>query len=75
MSAQGGIGTGYWSPTGAYECGVLLMKMTRARLEEYRRNKDVIRELQYKLDHLGEGDSLIGYYRIRKYGNLSEFGV
>ena len=34
--------------------------MTRERLEAYRSNRDEIKELKYKLDHLGEGDSLIG---------------
>ena len=32
--------------------------MTRERLEAYRSNRDEIKELKYKLDHLGEGDSL-----------------
>lgn len=34
--------------------------MTRERLEAYLSNRDEIKELKYKLDHLGEGDSLIG---------------
>lgn len=34
--------------------------MTRERLEAYQSNRDEIKELKYKLDHLGEGDSLIG---------------
>ena len=34
--------------------------MTRERLEAYRSNRDEIKELKYKLDHMGEGDSLIG---------------
>lgn len=34
--------------------------MTRERLEAYRSNRDEIKELRYKLKHLGEGDSLIG---------------
>ena len=34
--------------------------MTRERLEAYRNNREEIKELKYKLDHLGEGDSLIG---------------
>ncbi len=34
--------------------------MTKERLEEYRSNKDEIKELEYKLAHLGEGDSMIG---------------
>lgn len=33
--------------------------MTKERLELYRSNKDEIRELKYKLQHLGEGDSLV----------------
>lgn len=35
-------------------------EMTRERLEAYRSNREEIKELKYKLDHLGEGDSLIG---------------
>ena len=35
-------------------------EMTKERLESYRSCKEEIKELQYKLDHLGEGDSLIG---------------
>lgn len=35
-------------------------EMTRERLEAYRNNREEIKELKYKLDHLGEGDSLIG---------------
>ena len=35
-------------------------EMTKERLESYRSCKEEIQELQYKLDHLGEGDSLIG---------------
>ena len=34
--------------------------MDRQQLERYRSQKEEIRELQYKLEHLGEGDSLIG---------------
>lgn len=34
--------------------------MTRERLEAYRSNREEIKELKYKLDHIGEGDSLIG---------------
>ena len=33
--------------------------MTKERLEEYRSNKDEIKELEYKLAHLGENDSLV----------------
>lgn len=34
--------------------------MTREQLEQYRSNVEEIKELTYKLEHLGEGDSLIG---------------
>ena len=34
--------------------------MDKKRLENYRSNKEEIRELQYKLNHLGDGDSMIG---------------
>ena len=34
--------------------------MDRQQLERYRSQKEEIRELRYKLEHLGEGDSLIG---------------
>ena len=34
--------------------------MFRQQLERYRSQKEEIRELQYKLEHLGEGGSLIG---------------
>ena len=34
--------------------------MDRQQLERYRSQKEEIRELQYKLEHLGEGGSLIG---------------
>ena len=43
------------------------MDMTKQRLEEYRSKKDEIKELQYKLQHLGEGDSLIGNDVIMDY--------
>lgn len=43
------------------------MKMIKERLEEYRSNKEEIKELQYKLAHLGEGDSLIGNSVILDY--------
>ena len=43
------------------------MEMTRERLEQYRSNVQEIRELTYKLDHLGEGDSLIGNDVIMDY--------
>ena len=41
--------------------------MTKERLEAYKSNKEEIRELRYKLDHLGEGDSLIGNDVIKDY--------
>ena len=41
--------------------------MTKSRLEEYRSKKAEIAELQYKLAHLGEGDSLIGNDVIMDY--------
>lgn len=34
--------------------------MTKKKLENYRSKKAEIRELEYKLKHLGEGDSMIG---------------
>lgn len=34
--------------------------MTRERLEEYKSKKDEIKELEHKLMHLGDGDSMIG---------------
>lgn len=43
------------------------MDMTRERLESYRSNKDEIKELQYKLDHLGEGDSMIDNSTVFDY--------
>lgn len=33
--------------------------MTRKQLEEYRSNRDEIRELEYRLAHLGEDETLI----------------
>lgn len=42
-------------------------KMTKERLESYRSCKTEIQELQYKLDHLGEGDSMIGNDVILDY--------
>ena len=41
--------------------------MERQQLERYRSQKEEIRELQYKLEHLGEGDSLIGNSTIFDY--------
>lgn len=43
------------------------MEMTKERLEAYKSNKEEIRELRYKLEHLGEGDSLIGNSVIKSY--------
>lgn len=42
------------------ESGVMPMNMTRERLEQYRSNVEEIKELTFKLEHLGEGDGLIG---------------
>lgn len=41
--------------------------MTRQKLDEYRSKKDEIKELKYKLEHLGEGDSGFGYSVINDY--------
>ena len=41
--------------------------MRREQLEQYRSKKEEIRELQYKLKHLGEGDSMIGNDVILDY--------
>ena len=41
--------------------------MTRERLEQYQSNKAEIKELRYKLQHLGDGDSLIGNDVILSY--------
>lgn len=43
--------------------------MDREQLERYISQKEEIRELQYKLEHLGEGDSLIGNSTIFDYTN------
>ena len=37
-----------------------MVVMEREQLERYLSQKEEIRELRYKLEHLGEGDSLIG---------------
>ena len=42
-------------------------RMTKERLESYRSCKEEIQELQYKLDHLGEGDSMIGNDTVFDY--------
>lgn len=41
--------------------------MTREQLEDYKSKKAEIQELQYKLDHLGEGDSMVGNSTINDY--------
>lgn len=41
--------------------------MIREWLEEYRSKMEEIRELEYKLNHLGEGDSLVGNSTIFDY--------
>lgn len=41
--------------------------ITRERLEMYRNNRAEIRELKEKLQHLGEGDSLIGNSVVMDY--------
>lgn len=41
--------------------------MTREQLERYLSQKEEIRELRYKLEHLGEGDSLVGNSTIFDY--------
>lgn len=41
--------------------------MEREQLERYLSQKEEIRELRYKLEHLGEGDSLMGNSTIFDY--------
>ena len=41
--------------------------MEREQLERYRSQKDEIWEIEYKLEHLGEGDSLVGNSTIFDY--------
>ncbi len=41
--------------------------MTREQLEEYKSKKEEIQELEYKLKHLCEGDSMIGNSTIMDY--------
>lgn len=41
--------------------------MTREQLDSYKSKKAEIKELQYKLEHLGEGDSMIGNDTIFDY--------
>ena len=43
------------------------MEMTKKKLEDYKSKKAEIKELQYKLSHLGAGDSLIGNDVIMDY--------
>lgn len=43
--------------------------MTKERLEQYRSAKAEIKELDYRLKHLGEGDSLIGNDVILDYAS------
>ena len=42
-------------------------EVTKEMLESYRSKKEEIKELQYKLKHLGEGDSLVGNDTIFDY--------
>ena len=44
-----------------------MVAMEREQLERYLSQKEEIRELQYKLEHLGEGDSLVGNSTIFDY--------
>ena len=41
--------------------------MEREQLERYLSQKEEIRELRYKLEHLGEGDSLVGNSTLFDY--------
>lgn len=41
--------------------------MTKKQLEEYRSKKAEISELRYRLEHLGDGDSMIGNSVIMDY--------
>ena len=41
--------------------------MKKEQLEDYRSKKEEIKELQYKLEHLGEGDTLVGNSTIMDY--------
>lgn len=42
-------------------------EMTKERLKQYRSNKEEIREKRYRLEHLGEGDNMIGNDTIFDY--------
>ena len=44
-----------------------MVAMEREQLERYLSQKEEIRELRYKLEHLGEGDSLVGNSTIFDY--------
>ena len=44
-------------------------EVTKEMLESYRSKKEEIKELQYKLRHLGEGDSMVGNDTIFDYRN------
>lgn len=44
-----------------------MVVMEREQLERYLSQKEEIRELRYKLEHLGEGDSLVGNSTIFDY--------
>lgn len=44
-----------------------MVTIEREQLERYLSQKEEIRELQYKLEHLGEGDSLVGNSTIFDY--------
>lgn len=41
--------------------------MERGQLEQYKSKKNEIKELEYKLQHLGDGDSLVGNDTIMDY--------
>lgn len=43
------------------------MEMTKERLEKYKSCKEEIEELKYLLDHLGEGDTMMGNDVINDY--------
>ncbi len=43
------------------------MEMIREILESYRSKREEIRELEYKLEHLGDGDSMMGCDTIYDY--------
>ena len=43
------------------------MEMTRELLESYRSKREEIRELEYKLEHLGDGGSMMGCDTIYDY--------